>query len=76
MNKGYVVKGLNQRLRQAVADSNLTMTEIEKKSGVSRGMMWSYLVAGNNPSVWSLARLAETLNVSSDWLLGLKGENI
>lgn len=72
MNKGYRVEGFKDRLRNVVADSDMTIVEISRKSGISRSVLWSYMVAGNNPSVYSLKRLALTLNVSADWLLGIE----
>jgi len=71
MKTSYEVKGLKTRLRQAVADSNMSLVDISRKSGVSRGCLWSYLVNNTNPSVYTLARLAITLGVSTDWLLGV-----
>ena len=71
MKTSYKVNGLNMRLKQAVADSNLSMADISRRSGVSRSCIWSYLIAGNNPSVYTLARLAVVLHVSTDWLLGV-----
>ena len=72
MKKLNKVQGLRCRLKQAVADSNLSMTDISRKSGLSRSRLWSYLIDDVSPSVYSLARLSKTLDVSSDWLLGLK----
>ena len=73
MNKGYRIKGFDRRLKRAIADSNLTLTDICRKSGVSRSNLWAYC-QGGNPSIYSLKRLAVTLNVTSDYLLGIGGE--
>lgn len=75
MRTSYKVDGFNNRLRQAVADSNRTLSDISHSSGVTRGCLWSYLTGDVNPSIYTLARLATTLNVSSDWLLGIGGRN-
>ena len=74
MMRRYIVDGLSKRLRQAVADSFLSIESISTKTGISRSCLWYYLTNEKNPSVYSLAQLAKVLNVSTDWLLGLKEE--
>ena len=74
MMRRYIVDGLSKRLRQAVADSFLSIESISNKTGISRSCLWYYLTNEKNPSVYSLAQLAKVLNVSTDWLLGLKEE--
>ena len=76
MMRRYVVDGLSTRLRQAVADSYMSLEEIKVKTGISRSCLWYYLINEKNPSVYSLTQLAKTLNVSTDWLLGLKEDRI
>ena len=73
MRTSYKVDGFDRRLKTAIAESNLSVTEVQRKSGVSRSNMWSYMFDGVNPSVYTLKRLAITLNVSADYLLGIEG---
>lgn len=75
IKKRYRIEGFRKRLMQAVADSNKTLVEISKQSGVSRGLLWAYLQDDTNPSIFTLAKLAETLEVSTDWLLGIEGRD-
>lgn len=64
------VKGFTERLNKAIWDSNKDLTLISKQSGVSRSLLWSYQ-NGILPKCDNLAKLAITLNVSTDWLLGI-----
>lgn len=73
MRTSYRVDGFEKRLKTAIANSNLSVTDVQRKSGVSRSNMWAYF-NGVNPSIYTLMRLSKTLNVSADYLLGLKGE--
>ena len=73
MKTSYRVDGFDRRLKTAIAESNLTVTEVQRKSGVSRSNMWNYIFDGVNPSIYTLKRLAITLNVSADYLLGIEG---
>lgn len=69
----YRVDGFDRRLKTAIANSNLTVTEVQRKSGVSRSNMWGYMFDGVSPSAYTVKRLAITLNVSADYLLGIEG---
>ncbi len=70
--KSYHVDGLRDRLEQAIFDSGMDLNEISQKSGISRGNIWNYRFDGVVPSCYSLMRLAKVLQVSTDWLLGLR----
>ena len=68
------IEGFNDRLNEAVYKSNLDMSEIAKRSQISRTALQKYRYYGVTPKCDILARLAITLNVSTDWLLGLSKE--
>ena len=74
MKTSYKVDGFDRRLKNAIAKSNLSVTDVQRKSGVSRSTIWGYIFDGVNPSIYTLKRLAITLNVSADYLLGIEGE--
>ena len=67
-----VIYGFSDRLNEAIWKSNLDLSEICRRSKVSRSCLWSYRYTGIQPPAWALARLAVALNVSTDWLLGLR----
>ena len=71
--KSVRIEGFNDRLNEAVYKSKLDMSEIAKRSHISRTALQKYRYYGVTPKCDILARLAITLNVSTDWLLGLKG---
>lgn len=71
MKTSYNVPGFKERLEQAIFDSGMTFSEVARRAGIKRSLIWSYRFGGAMPSVYVLMRLAKALNVSTDWLLGL-----
>lgn len=65
------VDGLTEKLEKAICDSPLTLTEICKRAKISRHQLWEYRYYAVTPSALVLARLAVTLNISTDYLLGI-----
>ena len=70
----HPIDGFSERLNKALYECGMDLTEVSKKSGVTRSLIWAYRFQGVIPNSYRLARLAVTLNVSTDWLLGIKGE--
>lgn len=66
-----IVQGLHEKLEDAICKSPLTLTEICNRSKISRRMLYEYRYCGITPSALVLARLAVTLNISTDYLLGI-----
>ena len=62
-----------ERLRRAFYESGLSQTEICNKTGITKGAMSCYLSGRYFPKQRNLDLLAEVLNVSVDYLLGLGG---
>lgn len=71
MREANRIYGFTEKLEKAINDSNLTLTEICERSRISRHMLWEYRYYAIIPSCLVLARLATTLNVSTDYLLGI-----
>lgn len=71
MRQVQIIEGLNKRLEGAIIESSLTLTEICERAKISRHMLWQYRYCAITPSALVLARLALTLNVSTDYLLGI-----
>ena len=59
-----------QRLRKARLNAGLTQTKLAEKAGLTQGAITSYEIARREPSIKGLVQLADTLNVSLDWLCG------
>lgn len=49
---------------------NMPRDELARRSGVSKSSIDNYAVGRCEPGAWALARLADTLHVSADVLLG------
>ena len=60
------------RLTEAIEKSNLDMAEISRRTGISKASLFGYRDEGIQPRAMAIAKLAIVLNVSSDYLLGLK----
>ena len=71
MRNTQVIQGLNCKLNEAIFASNMSLNEICEKAKISRHMLWQYRFYSITPSALVLARLAVTLNISTDYLLGI-----
>lgn len=59
------------RLRQAIHSAGQTQRIAAQRLGVSESVVSNWTRARNEPSLDDLSRIAQRLNVSVDWLLGL-----
>ena len=66
-----IVQELNTKLEEAIQNSPLNLSQICERARISRHMLWQYRYEMITPSALVLARLALTLNVSTDYLLGI-----
>ena len=71
MKTKQTIAGLNDKLNDAIYESNLDLSEICKRANISRNMLWQYRFYAVTPSPLVLARLAVVLNISTDYLLGI-----
>ena len=58
------------RLQQAMNKRDFSAAELSRKSNISEANISRYLSGISEPSMKNLLILAQTLNVSSDWLSG------
>lgn len=65
----------SEKLNEIMNAQKIYPTELSKKSGVDRKLIYSYLNGVNAPSTNNLRRLAKALNVSADYLLGLSEQS-
>ncbi len=61
-----------QRLLEEIKQSGLTNKELAEKIGVSPEMITQYYTTKKLPKLDTFTKLCKVLNVSSDYLLGLK----
>lgn len=62
----------SERFKSALEASGLTLTEMALRTGASRQMLYHWTQAKAMPQARMMPRICKELNVSSDWLLGLK----
>ncbi len=65
---------IKERLREEIKASGLTTVEIAKKIGVSPEMVTQYTTTKKLPKLDTFARLCKELDLSADYILGLKNE--
>ncbi|MDR3263822.1 MAG: helix-turn-helix domain-containing protein [Clostridiales bacterium] len=65
---------IKKRLTEEINNSGMTTVELAKKVGVSPEMITQYKTTKKMPSIAVFAKLCEALDVSSDYILGLKKE--
>ena len=73
MNKSQKIEGLRDRLRNAFIASGKTAEQVRRETGISKSSFYTHL-NGEPMGPLYLARYCVALNVSADWLLGLKEE--
>ena len=68
-----IIRGMSERLREAVNKSGMTYKQIGQRAGMSESRLKALLSGNDGCYASTFARLCAVLGVSADWLLGLKG---
>ena len=63
---------IKQRLKEELKGLKLTTVEISKRVGVSPEMITQYCTTKKLPRLDTFAKLCQILEVSADYILGLK----
>lgn len=66
------LKDIQQRLRDAIKSSGIEQKEIARQIGVSPQTVSKYMKKDIFPALDTLAKLCSVLDVSSDYILGIK----
>jgi len=66
------VEEIKRRLKQEIKNSNKTIKEIAVLLGVSPEMITQYCTTKKLPRLDTFAKLCQILEVSADYILGLK----
>ena len=66
------LKDIQQRLRDAINSSGIEQKEIARQNGVSPQTVSKYMKKDIFPALDTLAKLCRVLDVSSDYILGIK----
>lgn len=72
------MKTLGDRIKTRIADMGLTQKQAAAQVGISSQRFGNYVQDGRTPDIYTLAKIAKALDVSTDWLLGISenGERI
>ena len=65
---------IKKRLTEELKNSKLTTVEIAKKIGVSPEMVTQYTTTKKLPKLDTFAKLCKELDISADYVLGLKND--
>ena len=63
-----------ERLNMVLYEQELSQADLDKRTGIGRANISRYVCNKQMPTVDSLIAICKTLNVSADWLLGLRKE--
>ncbi|MFI3166436.1 MAG: helix-turn-helix transcriptional regulator [Bacillota bacterium] len=66
------LKNIQTRLRESIKLSGLTQKEIALQVGISFQTVSKYMTCDIFPALDTLAKLCQVLDVSADYILGLK----
>ena len=69
-----VVKTFSKRLKIAILFSDLSQKELAEKAGVTPASITSYAKGTKNPTMETLVKIADALNISTDWLCGIENK--
>ena len=67
--EGATVYG--QRLLQAIDDADTTLTEVAKRTGISRSCLFAFIYSGYDMSSIRLAKVCANIHVSMDYIMGV-----
>ncbi len=67
-----MIEMIKERLREEIKASGLTTVEIARRVGISPEMVTQYMTTKKLPKLDTFARLCRELDLSADYILGLK----
>ena len=63
------------RLMLAMKKRGIEQRHLIRSGAVTKGVIYNYMLRGTMPTGYILQRLCSSMNVSADYLLGLKDED-
>ena len=66
----YKIEGLGKRIKELREKQGMKQMDLAELTNIGRSSIGSYEIESETPSYVNLIKLAETLNVSTDYLLG------
>ncbi len=67
-----MVEMIKERLKEEIRASGLTTVEIARRVGISPEMVTQYMTTKKLPKLDTFARLCKEMDLSADYILGLK----
>ena len=65
----YPERTFAERLKKTRIERGLEQTELSKKAGLAKDLIWRWENGGYGPRKWALSKVAKVLSVSPDYLL-------
>lgn len=69
-SENYDLNRMQDRIRQRAEEKDITLVELQKMLGLSSGYLYTMLNQNRNIAIGTIAKLADILDVSIDWLCG------
>lgn len=64
------ISTIAERLRKAMENSNISQTELAKRTGIGKSSISTYLAGSYEPKQKNIYRMAQVLDVNEAWLMG------
>ena len=71
MTKDEIARNISRRMKSRMFDMDMTIGKLERKSDVPERNISNYIAMRHMMPADALAKIAEALEVSTDWLLGM-----
>ena len=72
MNRDETIRTLSRRMKTRMFEIGMTETRLAKEIGTNAESSGGYVRMLHFPSAFKLAQIAEVLQCSTDWLLGME----
>ncbi len=66
----------SRRLEQVMIERNLYPAQVSKLTGIRRNLIYDYVQGTHQPNAYNIKLISIGLQVSADWLLGIKLSDI
>lgn len=63
---------IRSRIKEALADANMTAKELSELTSVTYQSIWQTITGRTTPRLITIMEIARGLNVSIDWLCGMR----
>ena len=71
-----VIELIGKRIKEIRKKKRLSQTGLAEKLDTQQASIWRWETGRNLPDVYNLIKLAKELDVSLDYIVGIKDENI